>query len=151
MSPNLAHLRVWEVGWGNVPLDLCGVPVRESRATCLAGARWGLSPGLSPFGGSTVTLIHSYIKLANRMAWSIAAAVGYTVFECLDERHACPPLLVCIVMTDFVVRIRRGPCRGAQAQPGELRLQIRQGSLSSLQVVSGFGQYLRAPDVGFKC
>ncbi len=46
VSPNFAHLRVWEVGWGNVPLDLCGVLVRESRATWLAGARWGLSPGL---------------------------------------------------------------------------------------------------------
>ncbi len=46
MSPNFAHLRVWEVGCGNVPLDLCGVLVRESQATWLAGARWGLSPGL---------------------------------------------------------------------------------------------------------
>jgi hypothetical protein len=42
----------------------CGVLVRESRATSLAGARWGLSPGLyrRPFGGSTVTLIHSQSK-----------------------------------------------------------------------------------------
>jgi hypothetical protein len=39
----------------------CGVLVRESRATSLAGARWGLFPGLyrRPFGGFTVTLIHS--------------------------------------------------------------------------------------------
>jgi hypothetical protein len=43
VSPDLAHLRVWEVGWGNVPRDLCGVLVRESRATWLAGARWGLA------------------------------------------------------------------------------------------------------------
>ncbi len=43
---DLAHLRFWEVGWGKVPLDLCGVLVRESRATWLAGARRGLSPGL---------------------------------------------------------------------------------------------------------
>jgi hypothetical protein len=42
----LAHLRVWEVGWGNVPLFFCGVLVRESPATSLPGARWGLSPGL---------------------------------------------------------------------------------------------------------
>jgi hypothetical protein len=42
VPPYFAHLRVWEVGWGNVPLDLCGVLVRESRATWLAGARWGL-------------------------------------------------------------------------------------------------------------
>jgi hypothetical protein len=55
VSSDLAHLRVWEVGWGNVPLFFRGVLVRESRATSLAGARWGLSPG----GGSTVTLIHS--------------------------------------------------------------------------------------------
>jgi hypothetical protein len=27
-SANFAHLRVWEVGWGNVSLDLCGVMVR---------------------------------------------------------------------------------------------------------------------------
>jgi hypothetical protein len=46
VSPNFAHLSVWAVGWGNVPLDLCGVLVGESRATWLAGARWGLSPGL---------------------------------------------------------------------------------------------------------
>ncbi len=46
VSPDFAHLRVWEVGWGNVPLDLCGVLVRESRATWLAGARWGASPGM---------------------------------------------------------------------------------------------------------
>jgi hypothetical protein len=26
-SANFAHLRFWEVGWGNVPLDLCGVLV----------------------------------------------------------------------------------------------------------------------------
>jgi hypothetical protein len=46
VSPDLAYLRIWEVGWGNVPLDFCGVLVRESRATWLAGARWGPSPGL---------------------------------------------------------------------------------------------------------
>jgi hypothetical protein len=46
VSPDLAHLRVREVGWGNVPLFFCDVLVRESRATWLAGARWGLSPGL---------------------------------------------------------------------------------------------------------
>jgi hypothetical protein len=46
VSPDLAHRRVWEVGWGNVPLVSCGVLVRESRATWLAGTRWGLSPGL---------------------------------------------------------------------------------------------------------
>ncbi len=32
-------VRVWEAGWGNVPLYLCGVLVGESRATWLAGAR----------------------------------------------------------------------------------------------------------------
>jgi hypothetical protein len=41
---NCVHLRVWEVGWGNVPLAICGVLVRESRATCLAGARRGGAP-----------------------------------------------------------------------------------------------------------
>jgi hypothetical protein len=72
VSPDFAHLRVWEVGWGNVHLDLCGVLVvvavtvgsrpkrvepsgqlaehcvlvRESRANWLAGARWGLSSSL---------------------------------------------------------------------------------------------------------
>jgi hypothetical protein len=45
VSSDLAHLRVWAVGWGNVPLVFCGVLVGESRATSLAGARWGLSPG----------------------------------------------------------------------------------------------------------
>jgi hypothetical protein len=35
------HLRVWEVGLGNVPLDLCGALVREARATWLAEAREG--------------------------------------------------------------------------------------------------------------
>ncbi len=39
---DLVHQRVWEVGWANVALDLCGVLVRE----WLAGARWGLSPVL---------------------------------------------------------------------------------------------------------
>jgi hypothetical protein len=34
-SANCAHLRVWEVGWGNVPLTLSGVLVRESRAAWL--------------------------------------------------------------------------------------------------------------------
>ncbi len=43
VSPDLAHLRAWEVGWGNVPVVICGVLVRESR---VAGARWGPSPGL---------------------------------------------------------------------------------------------------------
>ncbi len=43
---NCAHLSVWEVGWGHAPLDLCGVLVRESRATWLAVARWGPSPDL---------------------------------------------------------------------------------------------------------
>jgi hypothetical protein len=43
VSSDLAHMRAWEVGWGNVPLFFCGVLVRESRATSLAGARWGLS------------------------------------------------------------------------------------------------------------
>jgi hypothetical protein len=33
VSANYAHLCVWEVGWGHAPLDLCGVLVRESRAT----------------------------------------------------------------------------------------------------------------------
>jgi hypothetical protein len=28
VSFDLAHLRVWEVGWGNVPLEFCGVLVR---------------------------------------------------------------------------------------------------------------------------
>ncbi len=46
VSANCAHLRVWEVGWGHAPLDICGVLVWESRATWLAGARWGPSPGL---------------------------------------------------------------------------------------------------------
>jgi hypothetical protein len=32
VSADLAHLRAWEVGWGNGPLDLCGVLVRESRS-----------------------------------------------------------------------------------------------------------------------
>ncbi len=41
VSANGVHLRLWEVGWGNVPLAICGVLVRESRATCLAGARRG--------------------------------------------------------------------------------------------------------------
>ncbi len=41
-----AHLRVWEVGWRNVLVDLRGGLVRESRATWLAEARWGASPGL---------------------------------------------------------------------------------------------------------
>ncbi len=40
VSPDLVHLRVWDVGWGNVSLDFCGVLVRESRATWLAGARY---------------------------------------------------------------------------------------------------------------
>jgi hypothetical protein len=39
VSASFARLRVWEVGWGNVPLDFCGVLVRESRAIWLAGAR----------------------------------------------------------------------------------------------------------------
>jgi hypothetical protein len=37
-SVNCAHLRVWELGGpygGYAPLDLCGVLVRESRATQL--------------------------------------------------------------------------------------------------------------------
>ncbi len=51
LSSDLTHLRVWEVGWGNVPLNFGGVLVRESRATWLAGARWGLSPGLYPLVG----------------------------------------------------------------------------------------------------
>ncbi len=42
VSSDLAHLRVWAVGWGTVSLFFCGVLVRESRATSLAGARWGL-------------------------------------------------------------------------------------------------------------
>ncbi len=46
VSANFAHLCVWEMGWGTVPLNLCGVLVRESRATWLDGAHWGLSPGL---------------------------------------------------------------------------------------------------------
>jgi hypothetical protein len=46
VSADCAHLRVWEVGRGHAPLNLCGVLVGESRATWLAGARWGLSPGL---------------------------------------------------------------------------------------------------------
>jgi hypothetical protein len=44
VSANGVYLRVWEVGWGNVPLAICGVLVRESRATCLAGARRGGAP-----------------------------------------------------------------------------------------------------------
>jgi hypothetical protein len=43
VSTNYAHLRVWEVDWGNVPLDLCVVLVRESLATWLAGAGRGLA------------------------------------------------------------------------------------------------------------
>ncbi len=48
----------------HAPLDLCGVLVRESRATRLAVARWGASPGLyrtaDPlFDGPTVTFVHS--------------------------------------------------------------------------------------------
>jgi hypothetical protein len=46
VSVNFAHLRDWEMDWGNVRLDLCGGLVRESRATWLAGARRGPSPGL---------------------------------------------------------------------------------------------------------
>ncbi len=46
VSSDLAHLRVWEVGWGNVPLVFavfwCGSP------ELLAGARGGLSPGFVP-------------------------------------------------------------------------------------------------------
>jgi hypothetical protein len=48
VSANGVHLRVWEVGWGNVPLAICGVLVRESRATCLAGARRGVHPWFVP-------------------------------------------------------------------------------------------------------
>ncbi len=44
-SANCAYLRIWEVGWGNGPLDLCGVLVRESRATWLAGAPSGRGAG----------------------------------------------------------------------------------------------------------
>ena len=44
VSANGVHLRVWEVGWGNVPLAICGVLVRGSRATWLAGARRGGHP-----------------------------------------------------------------------------------------------------------
>ncbi len=29
-SHDFAHLRVAEMGWGNVPLEFCGVPMRES-------------------------------------------------------------------------------------------------------------------------
>jgi hypothetical protein len=49
------------LGWGYVPLDLCGVLVRESRAIWLAVARWGPPSGLYrwPFHGPTLT--HSFI------------------------------------------------------------------------------------------
>jgi hypothetical protein len=46
VSANCAHLRDWGVDWGHAPLDLCGVLVREPRATRLAVARWGPAPGL---------------------------------------------------------------------------------------------------------
>ncbi len=43
LSANCAHQRVWEVGWGQAPLDLCGVLVRDLE---LLGWPW-LAGGLT--------------------------------------------------------------------------------------------------------
>ncbi len=63
----------------------CGVLVRESRATSLAGARWGLFPGLyrRTFGGSTVTLIYTDGNSASPTTGSAAGGRGE---ECTDVR-----------------------------------------------------------------
>jgi hypothetical protein len=65
MAGRRAHPSARAQGMGyQLQRQLCGVLVRESRATSLAGARWGLSPGLyrRPSGGSTVPLIHSIVR-----------------------------------------------------------------------------------------
>ncbi len=48
VSANCAHLRIWEVGGGNFPPNLCGVLVRESGAANLAEALWGAHQRVYP-------------------------------------------------------------------------------------------------------